>query len=420
MKKQPLDDIVYITLPPSMARDINGFRLDPARELPIQLPAGKKHLDGDTQVTLDMIVSGMLRIICYQADNPNFPYYKQFVLAAEPDAVEQLNLAAIAQEKAGHDAFAEELFLTVNHLYPQSATFINLATCYSQRAASDKEKGTVYDMYAQKALDTLMEGVRMFPKDPDLLCEVGYFHLYQGNTETAEDYFEQYLAVAPQGEKRSKVEKVFADINKKISNDTALMHAYDQISMGEEDKALETLKDWIVKNPKTWNGYFLQGWALRKLGRFDEARESFLTCLNLGQKDGDIYNELSLCEFSLGNKPLAKDYLDIAVDLDGKNLTYLSNLAYMHLEDEEYGQARRLLEKARALDSSDPLIQQLMRDYTTKTGDELGQQPTIEQVVDDETLKAAVKKHDDEETRHAFAAHEDGEEEHHHHDEDEE
>ena len=274
-------------------------------------------------------------------------------------------------------------------------------------------------MYAQKALDTLMEGVRMFPKDPDLLCEVGYFHLYQGNTETAEDYFEQYLAVAPQGEKRNKVEKVFADINKKISNDTALMHAYDQISMGEEDKALETLKDWIAKNPKTWNGYFLQGWALRKLGRFDEARKSFLTCLNLGQKDGDIYNELSLCEFSLGNKPLAKDYLDIAVDLDDKNLTYLSNLAYMHLEDEEYGQARRLLEKARALDSSDPLIQQLMKDYTAKTGDELGRQPTIEQVVDDETLNAAVKKHDDEETRHAFAAHEDGEEEHHH-DEDEE
>lgn len=414
MKQQPLDDIVFITLPPSMARDINGFKLDPARELPIQLPAGKKHLDSDTPVTLDMIVSGMLRIICYQTDNPNYPYYKQFVLAAEPDAVEQLNLAAIAQEKAGHDAFAEELFLTVNHLSPQSATFINLATCYSQKAATDKEKGTVYDLYAQKALDTLMEGLSLFPKDPDLLCEIGYFHLYQGNTENAEDYFERYLAVAPQGEKRAKVEKVFADINKKISNDTALMHAYDQISMGEEDKALETLKDWISKNPKTWNGYFLQGWALRKLGRFDEAKDAFLTCLQLGQKDGDIYNELSLCEFSLGNKALAKDYLDIAVDLDDANLTYLSNLAYMHLADEEYEEARRLLEKARQLDGADPLIQQLMQDYTKKTGDALAPTPTVEQVVDDATLEEAVKQHDDAQTRQDFGVHDEC---HHHHEE---
>ncbi len=412
METHPLDDIVFISLPPSMARKIGDFTIDPAREIPLQLPKGKKKLDADTQVTLEMIVSGMLRIICYQSDNPNFPYYQKFVLAAQPDMVEQLNLAAIAQEKAGHSEFAQELFLTVNHLSPQSATFINLATCYSQKAASDKEKGTLYDMYAQKALDTLMEGVRMFPKDPDLLCETGYFHLYQGNTETAQNFFEQYLAVAPEGEKRSKVEKVFSDINRKISNDASLMHAYDQIAMGEENEALATLKKWIEKNPKKWNGYFLKGWALRKLDRFDEAREAFLTCLQLGEKDGDIYNELSLCEFSMGNRALAKEYLEIAVDLDGNNLTYLSNLAYMQLEDGEYEEARRLLEKARAIDSEDPLIQELMKDYSAKTGDTLSEHATVEEVLDDETLGQVVKQHDEKEVHDDYAWHE-----HHHHEE---
>lgn len=414
----PLDDIVYIQLPETMARSVGSFKIDPARQIPVQLPKGKKTLDGDVQITLEMIVSGMLRIICYQPDNPNFPYYQQFVLAAEPDAVQQLNLAAIAQEQAGHQDFAEELFVTVNHLSPQSATFINLATCYSQRAANDTKKGTVYDLYSQKALDTLMEGVKAFPKDPDLLCETGYFHLYQGNTEAAQDYFERYLQVAPQGEKRTQVEKVFADINTKISNDTTLMHAYDQIQMSEETKALESLDGWIRKNPKTWNGYFLKGWALRRLGRFDEAKEAFLTCLKLGEKDGDIYNELSLCEFSLGNKDLAKSYLDIAVDLDNKNVTYLSNLAYMHLKDEEYTEARRLLEQARAIDPNDPLTQELMKDYERQSGDKLGD-PISEQVVDDETLKEAVKKHDAEEEREAYGVH-DHEHDHDHHHEEEE
>lgn len=404
MANNYLDDIVFITLPASMARDIGGFKIDPARQLPLQLPAGKHTLDSDTEISIEMIVSGMLKIIAYETGNPNYEYYKGFVLAAEPDCVNQLNLAAIAQEQAGHLDFSEELFLTVCHLAPQSATYINLATCYSTRAAKDTTKGTAYDMYAQKALDTLLEGLKEFPKDADLLGEIGWFHLYQGNTETARNYFEQYLAVAPKGEKRNKVERVFADIEKKISNDTALMSAYDQIQMGEEEKALESLGTYITRNPSVWNAWFLKGWAYRRLERFEEAKEAFLKCIALGESDADIYNELSLSEFALGNKDLAKNYLDTAVDLDGGNLTYLSNLAYMHMNDGEYEEARKFLEQARNLDAKDPLIVQLMKDYEKATGDKLAD-PISEQVVDDDTLKEAVKKQDDADTKHDFAAH---------------
>lgn len=419
-----LKDIVFITLPESMEKEINGFRIDPARRLPIQLPEGQASIDDSSEVTIEMIISGMLKLIAWKQEDPNYDYYRAFVLAAEPDVVEQLNLAAIAQEKQGHLEFAEELFLTVCHLSPQSATFINLATLYSERAAKDETKGTAYDLYAQKALDTLLEGLKQFPKDPDLLCEAGYFHLYQGNTEATQSFFEQYLQVAPQGEKRTKVEKVYADITRKITNDTALLSAYDKIQMGEEDKAIEALDTYIGKNPSVWNAYFLKGWALRRLESFDEAKTAFLKCLSLGERDADIYNELSLCEFSLGNKELAKTYLDTAVDLDDTNLTYLSNLAYLHLKDQEYTEARRLLEKARSIDGEDPLIKQLMKDYAAQTGDSLGETPVTEQVVDDDTLRKAVKKQDAKEAMHDFSAHREDMEEaddececHHHHDE---
>ncbi|MCI2076967.1 MAG: tetratricopeptide repeat protein [Sphaerochaeta sp.] len=421
MTDATLKDIVFITLPESMGREINGFRVDPARRIPVQLPDGKTAIDASDEITVEMIISGMLKLIAWRPEDPNHDYYRAFVLAAEPDAVEQLNLAAIAQEKQGHLEFAEELFLTVCHLSPQSATFINLATLYSERAAKDTSKGTVYDLYAQKALDTLLEGLKQFPKDADLLCEVGYFHLYQGNTEAARNFFEQYLAVAPQGDKRTKVEKVFSDITNKITNDTELLGAYDKIQMGEEDKAVQALDAYIAKNPTVWNAYFLKGWALRRLEEFEPAKDAFLKCLSLGERDGDIYNELSLCEFSLGNKELAKTYLDTAVDLDETNLTYLSNLAYLHLKDEEYTEARRLLEKARVIDGNDPLIQQLMKDYATQTGDSLSEQPVEERVVDDETLQEEVKKQDAKEAMHDFSAHRedmeetDDEGEHHHH-----
>ncbi|MFA6844631.1 MAG: tetratricopeptide repeat protein [Sphaerochaetaceae bacterium] len=403
MAKSTTDDIVFITLPPSMARDINGFKIDPARQLPVQLPEGKTALDGTDEITIEMIIGGMLKIIAYKTEHPNFAYYKAFVLAAEPDCVEQLNLAAIAQEKAGNMGFSEQLFLTVCHLMPQSATYINLATFYSQKAANDTNKGEVYDMFAQKALDTLLEGLEAFPKDADLLCEVGYFHLYQGNIEAAKNFFDQYLLVAPQGEKRKKVEKVFSDINNKINNDTTLMQAYDEIQLSNEQKALSLLDEYIKKNEKVWNAYFLKGWALRRLEQFQKAKEALLMCLKLEESNADIYNELSLCELALGNKELAKTYLNIAVDLDNGNLTMLSNLAYLHLKDLEFDEARKYLEIARSLDGNDPLIIQLMKDYESQTGDKLSE-PIVEQVVDDEKLQEEVRKQDAKDEMQDFGA----------------
>lgn len=399
-----LQDIVYITLPSSMAKSIGDFKIDPARRLPLQLPAGKKNLDGNEEITLAMIVSGMLKIIAWEPSNPNYEYYKAFVLASEPDVVRQLNLAAIAQEKKGNVKFSEELFVTVNRLAPQSATFINLATFYSSRAAEDKSKSASYDMYAQKALDTLREGLKLFPKDPDLLAETGSFHLYQGNVETARNFYERYLAVAPKGAKRDKIEKLFMDIDRKISSNTSLMSVYDKIQMGEEEKAIEEADTFLKANPNVWNALFLKGWALRKLQHFAEAKDCLMECLKTGERDADIYNELSLCEYALHNDQLAKDYLDIAVDLDGENITYLCNLAYMLLKDKDYTEARRRLETARSLDENDPLVIELMKHYQEETGDTLAD-TIVEQVVDDETMKMVVKSHDEEETRHDFAAH---------------
>jgi hypothetical protein len=82
------------------------------------------------------------------------------------------------------------------------------------------------------------------------------------------------------------------------------------------------------------------------------------------------------------------------------------------------------LEKARSIDGEDPLIKQLMKDYAAQTGDSLGETPVTEQVVDDDTLRKAVKKQDAKEAMHDFSAHREDMEEaddececHHHHDE---
>ncbi len=66
---------------------------------------------------------------------------------------------------------------------------------------------------------------------------------------------------------------IMKDINTKLNDDANLMQAYDAIQMNDEEKALQLLASYIKDNPKVWNAWFLKGWALRRLSRFQEAEE---------------------------------------------------------------------------------------------------------------------------------------------------
>lgn len=384
-----LQDLVFIRLPSSMERDLGDFHIDPSIEIPVQLPAGKDSLES-TEISIELLVAGMLKIIAFDPEHKNFPYYRDFVLAVQADAPEELNLAAISQEQKENYDFAEELFLTVNHLAPQSATFINLATFYSKRASLDTSKGTSYDFYQQKAMETLKEGVTLFEDDAPLLNELGFFHLYQGNVEIAKEYLDRFLEVAEDDEKREHVQKIMGDINNKLNNDKLLMQAYDQIQMSKEEEALINLEDYLKESPKVWNAWFLKGWALRRLQKFADAEKAFLACISLGESSSDIYNELAICALETGKKDLAKNYLNTAVDLDEKNITLLSNLAYLHLQDEEWDEAREFLELARNIDEKDPVIVRLMNDYEQTTGEKLSS-PIVQQFVNTAELKEKDK-----------------------------
>jgi len=374
-----LQDLVFICLPSSMERDLGDFHIDPSIEIPVQLPAGKDNLES-TEISIELLVAGMLKIIAFDPDHKNFPYYRDFVLAVQGDSPEELNLAAISQEQKENYDFAEELFLTVNHLAPQSPTYINLATFYSKRASLDTSKGTSYDFYQQKSMETLKEGVSLFADDAPLLSELGFFHLYQGNVEIAKEYLDRFLEVSEEGDKLEHVKKIMGDIDNKLNNDKLLMQAYDQIQMAKEEEALTNLEHYLGDNPKVWNAWFLKGWALRRLTRFSDAEKAFLSCISLGESSSDIYNELAICALETDKKDLAKNYLNTAIDLDEKNITLLSNLAYLHLRDGELDEAREFLELARNIDEKDPVIVRLMSDYEQTTGEKLSS-PIVQQFV---------------------------------------
>ena len=393
--KNKLDGIVFINLPKSFDKQIGDFKLNPTIPLPIQLPEGKTSVDKD-DITIERIVAGMIKIVAWDPSNSNFDYYRDFVLASQEDTVNQLNIAAIAKEKAEDYEFSEELFIAVNNLAPQPASFINLATHYSSLAAKKKDESlTEYDYFQQKAFETLNSGLSMFKDNSDLLCEIGYFHVYQNNIEAARDTLEKYLEVADDSDNRiEQVKKILKDINEKIADDAKLLEAYDQINLCNEDKAIELLNEFLSENPDVWNAHFFKGWALRRQEKFEQAKECFLKALKLGECNSEIYNELAICALEEGQRELALFYLDTAIDLEPDSITLLTNYALLNLEDKNYDKARYLLEKARNVDEKDPLVVHLIKKYCDETGDVLSK-PIKEEIVENvETEEEHDHNHD--------------------------
>ena len=390
-QQDPLKHCIFISLPPSMEQDIGDFHVDSSIKIPVQLPDGKTKIDTTTEISIELIVAGMLKIIAFNWEHEHASYYRDFVLAVQPDAPGELTLAAIAQEKKGNYTFAEELFLSVIRLAPQSTSFINLATLYSRMAIQDSEKGESYDLYQQKMINILHEGLEVVGEDASLYSEIGFFHLYQGNVELAGEYLEQYLELAEEGEKKKHVMNIMKDIKTKLNDDANLMQAYDAIQMNDEEKALELLASYIKDNPKIWNAWFLKGWALRRLSRFQEAEEALVQALAWTKGSSDIYNELALCSIEPAKAELAKTYLNTAVALDDDNITLVSNLAYLHLKDGELDEARKFLEMARGIDPNDPVIIQLMKDYQNQSGEILSS-PVVEELVSAEEVITQSKE----------------------------
>ncbi len=366
-----LDKITYITLPPSFMVDLGPLKMDPAIKLPFSIPENREKLEKE-DYTVQNLMSGLITVVAFDEKNENIDYYKSLIPAIDRDIVDKLNTAAIAKEQKKDYEFALLLFKAVYNLRPDNESCINLATLYSYMAVDAASKGDDNKEYIKNARDTLLSGIKKFGETEELLYELASFEAFMANLDEAKEYILRYLETAPEGERKEEIKKLYSEVSFKIDNKEKIEEAYDFLSMGESDRALPIIEGFIKENPKMWNGYFLKGWALRIKKEYEEAVKCFMKCLEMGISNAEIYNELSLCELSSGKRELAEIYLETAYDLDEENLTVITNLAYLMLEDGEFDRAREYLEKARYIASNDTIVDALIRKYEEKTGEKIG------------------------------------------------
>ena len=364
----PLDSIYFINLPEDFKFSQNAFHIDTTIPLPVQ----KK--DGDAPGSFDMkslteeqILAGLLTIMAYDPKNANILYYRSILKKAKPNLKKELGEAAILKAKNEDFELAEEIFRALRGFDPEDmAICLNMALFFDQRADSYRRSGLHddADAYDDTALNYYQEALEAEPALPDAFFNAGFFYLKQRDYKKAKDVFETYLALTCDlkdeelGEngiyKRNRAQEILDNIANRNMDDDHFKAAYDLINRGDEEKGLDEIRKFIERNPNVWNAWFMLGWGLRKLARYDEAKMAFEKALSLeGGETSDTYNELSICLMESGDIKGAKKILEKALSKDSENTKIISNLGYIALKEGNPGLAAGYFQTVLEIDPDD-------------------------------------------------------------------
>lgn len=362
MKRETEGEFSYIRIPPESNIMYASFRLDPSKPLPVVMSKEDKER-GD--VSLSSIKTGLITAISHRGTDEiareYFDYYKDIILS-EKDALKNLEAAASVRLEKKDYKNAEVLLKALIALSPNIEDFIMLSTVYASLAKNAENKDQAeFEKYDALTLETLKSAHKLFGDEPSVLMELGCFHFREGNYENAENYFDLFLKNAPlSDERRSNAEILKKKATLAIEEDEKISEVYDELMMDRGESGEEKAKALFDAHPKDEQYHLLYGWVLRVNKKFQEAREILLEALKLGGNEAELFNELSFCEWEIGSKELAKEYMQMASDIDTVSALFVSNLAYMciHLKDIE--EAERSIYELIRRDKNDPMIKELV------------------------------------------------------------
>ena len=276
--------------------------------------------------------------------------------------------------KAKNEDFdlAEEIFTALHGFDPEDlVTILNMALFFDQRAESYRRAGLIddADAYDAIALQYYTEAMDADPPLADAYFNAAFYYMKQNDYIKAKDCMETYLALTidipdkEMGEngiyKKNRAQEVIDKIRNGSLEDADFHKAYILIRDGDEEKGIDLIGEFLKKNPKVWNAWFMLGWGLRKLERYEDAKKSFSKALEVGKGVGaencDPYNELSICSIELGNLEEAKMYLFKALSIEPENTKVLSNLGYLALKEGKMSEAQKYFSTVLEIDPKDKI-----------------------------------------------------------------
>ena len=372
--------IIFLSVPESLrgnkdSFEGNNFSINPDIPIPVEIPEGRENLPTE-ELSWEMIVSGMLRVITSgEETEARIGYYRDFVLAVKPSIFVELSEAAIIKARNGDFDLSLEILDALRGLFPESpSVLLNRALVLEQKASILEQKGRdrAEAVFAE-AEAAFTESLSLNPPLPDAYFNAGFFYLGRKEFRRARELFALFItsfgsatsAGSADSEesgasfesdedksKKSKVKKIIREIDKNGLGDENFNRAYKLIMQGNEEEGMNSAREFIEDHPTVWNGWFVLGWALRRMGRWEDGAAAFGKAIELGG-GSDTRNELAICLMETGDLKGARRELEAALQKDPENVKIISNLGVLALKNGEKDKAAAFFRTVLELDPDD-------------------------------------------------------------------
>ena len=352
----PLETIYFINLPENYKFSDAAMKIDTSVPLPVQKKTKGDPNDFDmNDIQPEQVLAGILTVLAYDKHNEHLEYYRSIIMQAKPNIKKELTEAAIIKTNNEDWDFAEELFLRLKGIDPEDkAITLNFALFLDQRAESYRRSGLHddADAYDNDALEYYKDAMNAEPAIPDAFFNAGFFYLKQHDYHEAKGAFETYLALTCDAKdedmdenaryRQERAQEIVNKISNENMDDAAFAQAYRLISTGKEEEGLDKIRTFLMNNQKVWNAWFLLGWGLRKLRRYEDAMNAFNQAISCGgDQNSDTYNELAICHMELNNIPEAKKSLMKALSISPEDTKIISNLGFLNLKEGNKQEAQK-------------------------------------------------------------------------------
>jgi tetratricopeptide (TPR) repeat protein len=175
----------------------------------------------------------------------------------------------------------------------------------------------------------------------------------------AKECFSAYISIGEESEistvKKKQAEKQIREISDHGLDDYNFLEAYDCVNRGDIEQGLSLIREFIESHPRVWNGWFVLGWGLRKLGRYEDGLEALKKAVELGGGSSDSRNEMAICFMELGILNGARKELEQALREEPENIKIISNLGVLAMKAGNKDEARAFFRTVLELDPDDTL-----------------------------------------------------------------
>lgn len=370
-----IESLLYVNVPKELAEK-NFPQIDYTIPLPIQLPDFYEHKEFRPEdLQAEMILAGLLTVFAYDRENINIKYYRKIFKLLRPEIRKELTEAAIIKSKNGDFDTAEELLLSLEGLFPEdNITKLNLALLMEERF-SNCTTAANYDMasvYTDKAESLYNYLISSEPPIPNAFFNAAYFFAQRGNFSKAKSLLQTYLQIETDTSetaetRKEKAKLLLKSIQSESLDDKLFSSAYSAMQTGDNNTCIENIKEFLRRNQKSWNGWFLLGWALRRQERWENGKAALLTALELLRQTEyenepfcEILNELSICCMELELFAESEEHLLKALNLQPENIKIISNLGTLALKQGKKEEAESFFKIVLTLNPNDEIAKMVL------------------------------------------------------------